>query len=196
MTAPSRQRRCDPRADRGEATRGAAGSPGATTGGVRALQDGEQRIQRRAHDEHDDHHPPTRDVILDDASVLRYPGSPRSPSQRPSTALLPCCLPSSRLPCSSSSPTTSACRRPASRPPAHCLGCPARFLWQVEEGGSSAKRWTPLPRKPRREAKSRPGAGRRPGDLLTPPTRDHHLDLASEPHTAERWARIGVQGSV
>ena len=63
----------------------------------------------------------------------------------------------------------------AAPPPA--LPLPAwaapRFIWQVEEGGSSAKRWTPLPRKPRRDAKSGPEAGRRPGDLLRPPARDH-----------------------
>src|SRR5215207_7703859 len=48
------------------------------------------------------------------------------------------------------------------------------FLWQVEEGPSSAKRWTALPREPRREAKSRPEAGRRPGPLENgPPTTDH-----------------------
>ena len=41
----------------------------------------------------------------------------------------------------------------------HCLGCPARSIWQVEEGGSSAKRWTPLPRKPRRRAKNGRKAG-------------------------------------
>jgi hypothetical protein len=48
---------------------------------------------------------------------------------------------------------------PPPAPPASCLGCPARFIWQVEEGGSSAKRWTPLPRKPRPDA----GFGRRRG---------------------------------
>ena len=71
-----------------------------------------------------------------------------------------------------------ACRRPASGPPASRLGCPAcpGFLWQVEEGGSSAKRWTPLPRKRRRTAESRPEAGRRPGDLLRPPARDHQQE--------------------
>ena len=56
--------------------------------------------------------------------------------------------------------------------PLHAWAAP-RFIWQVEEGGSSAKRWTPLPRKPRRDAKSGPEAGRRPGDLLRPPARDH-----------------------
>src|SRR5215210_4484074 len=36
------------------------------------------------------------------------------------------------------------------------------FTWHVEEGGSGAKRRTPLPAKPRREAQNGPGAGRRP----------------------------------
>jgi hypothetical protein len=52
-----------------------------------------------------------------------------------------------------------------------------RFIWLVEEGGSSAKRWTPLPRKPRRTAESGPEAGRRPGDLLRPPARDHQVEI-------------------
>jgi dihydrofolate reductase len=43
--------------------------------------------------------------------------------------------------------------------PASRLGCPARFIWQVEEKPSSAKRWTALPRKPRRDAGSRAGGG-------------------------------------
>ena len=45
---------------------------------------------------------------------------------------------------------------------------------QVEEGGSSAKRWTPLPRKPRRRAKPGPEAGRRPVDLQASTPRDQH----------------------
>jgi hypothetical protein len=56
-------------------------------------------------------------------------------------------------------------------------GLPCRFIWQVEEGGSSAKRWTPLPRKPRSTAKSGPEAGRRPGDLLRTTPRDQHLEI-------------------
>ena len=121
--------------------------------------------RRRAHHEHHEHDDDTLDVTLDHASRSRYlalTSAPRLPRARPLTAFL-------------SSPTPlliliarppPACRRPASGPPAICLGCPARFLWQVEEGGSSAKRWTPLPRKPRRRAKSGPEAGRRPVDLL------------------------------
>ena len=42
------------------------------------------------------------------------------------------------------------------------LGWPNRFTWRVEEGGSSTSRWTPLPRKPRREAEHGPQAGQRP----------------------------------
>src|SRR5215217_3781655 len=65
----------------------------------------------------------------------------------------------------------------AAPPPAHPItpGLPPfpEFLWQVEEGPSSAKRWTALPREPRREAKSRPEAGGRPGPLENgPPTTD------------------------
>ena len=48
---------------------------------------------------------------------------------------------------------------------------------QVEEGGSSAKRWTPLPRKPRRRAKSGPEAGRRPVDLQASTPRDQHEEV-------------------
>ena len=176
MTAPSRQRRCDPRADRGEATRGAAGSPGATTGGVRALQDGEQRIQRRAYDEHDDHHPPTLDVILDDAFVLRYPGSPRSPSQRPSTALLPCCLPSSRLPCSSSSPTTSACRRPASALLPIAWAALPDFSGKSRKGGPARSGGPPFLESPGVMRTLEPEAGRRPVRFLRRTPRNEHLE--------------------
>ena len=70
---------------------------------------------------------------------------------------------------------TPACRRPASGLPPSRLGCPARFIWQVEEGPSSAKRWTALPRKPRRDAGSRPEAGRRPRSLEGEPPRANHL---------------------
>ena len=81
------------------------------------------------------------------------------------------------LPCPSSTSTAPACRRPASETsPRIPPGLPSRFIWHVEEGGSSAKRWTPLPRKPRRRARSGPGAGRRPVDLLRPTPRDQHLE--------------------
>src|SRR5215212_9560415 len=64
---------------------------------------------------------------------------------------------------------------PPPAPPDHAWASPSpEFLWQVEEGPSSAKRWTALPREPRRDAKSRPEAGRRPGPLENgPPTTDH-----------------------
>jgi hypothetical protein len=51
------------------------------------------------------------------------------------------------------------------RPISITPGLPSHFYWQVEEGGSSAKRWTPLPRKSRRDAAFRPRAGRRPVDV-------------------------------
>ena len=62
-------------------------------------------------------------------------------------------------------------------------GLPARFIWHVEEGGSSAKRWTPLPRKPRRDALCRPAAGRRPVRLLRRTTRDEHLETNTQRRT-------------
>ena len=52
---------------------------------------------------------------------------------------------------------------------------------QVEEGGSSAKRWTPLPRKPRRTAKSGPEAGRRPVDLQASTPRNQQPGSTSHP---------------
>ena len=45
--------------------------------------------------------------------------------------------------------------------PLHAWAAP-RFIWQVEEGGSSAKRWTPLPRKPGPDGGSGPEAGPQP----------------------------------
>jgi hypothetical protein len=53
--------------------------------------------------------------------------------------------------------------------------------------GSSAPAVDPLPRKPRREAKSKPEAGRRPGDLLRPPARDHLLETTCRPGGAHGW---------
>src|SRR5688572_1456455 len=75
-------------------------------------------------------------------------------------------------PCSDCSCSPPPRLRP---PPDHAWASPfPEFLWQVEEGPSSAKRWTALPREPRREAKSRPEAGRRHGPLEHgPPTTDH-----------------------
>jgi hypothetical protein len=76
---------------------------------------------------------------------------------------------------SCSSPSLLACRRPASGLPPFTPGLPCPvFVLQVEEGGSSAKRWTPLPRKPRRRAKGGPEVGRRPVDLQGSTTRDQH----------------------
>jgi hypothetical protein len=61
-------------------------------------------------------------------------------------------------------------------------GLPARFVWHVEEGGSSAKRWTP-PRKPRRDAPDQLVAGRRPVRLLSRTTRDEHLETNTQRRT-------------
>ena len=58
--------------------------------------------------------------------------------------------------------------------PIYLPGLPCHFYWQVEEGGSSAKPWTPLPPKPRRKANSRPEAGRRPVRLLRRTPRNEH----------------------
>ena len=59
-----------------------------------------------------------------------------------------------------------ACRRPASGLPPSRLGWPARCLFgRSRKGGPARQRWTPLPRKPRRRAKSGPEAGRRPVDV-------------------------------
>jgi hypothetical protein len=112
------------------------------------------------HHEHRQH-----DDLLDDDRPRDPLPAPHHPRPLTAPTRLPDCLPPVfyflLIPCS----TPVACRRPASGPPASCLGCPARFIWQVEEGGSSAQRWTPLPRKPRREPKSGPETGRRPVDL-------------------------------
>src|SRR3954447_20558898 len=50
------------------------------------------------------------------------------------------------------------------------------FTWHVEEGGSGAKRRTPLPPKPRRGAKETPGAGRRPVALRAETHRTKHIE--------------------
>src|SRR4051812_47334240 len=66
---------------------------------------------------------------------------------------------------------------PPPAPPDHAWASPfTEFLWQVEEGPSSAKRWTALPREPRREAKSGPEAGRRAGPLEEGPPRTAHQE--------------------
>jgi hypothetical protein len=56
------------------------------------------------------------------------PITPRDtpPRHSPLFRNAPCCFPA------------NACRRPASGPETSRLGWPARFTWQVEEGGSSA----------------------------------------------------------
>jgi hypothetical protein len=122
--------------------------------------------------------PDTRPPALPPPLVPCYPAVRPTPDRlprhlppaHPHARLLPLIL-HARLP--------PACRRPASGPPAPCLGCPARFIWQVEEGGSSAKRWTPLPRKPRLGAQFRRRRGRRHGDLQGPTARRQHLEINS-----------------
>jgi hypothetical protein len=96
-----------------------------------------------------------------------------------------------RSPCSFMSAFLVACHRPASDRPPSRLACLARFLLQVEEGGSSAKRWAPLPRKPRREAKPGPEAGRRHGRLLRRTPRNEHQEANTHRRTRERSLRRG-----
>jgi len=62
-------------------------------------------------------------------SLPHLPGLTALPATDP---LLPSCL--LLLPAHPHARPLLACRRPTSGPPASCLGCPARFIWQVEEG--------------------------------------------------------------
>lgn len=112
-----------------------------TTSETSEVEDHEHRRPRRRRDDLDDTDARLRLLITFPSPHATVPA--RSfPSPSPAPARPP-----------------SACRRPAPGPPASRLGCPAIFYWQVEEGGSSAKRWTPLPRESRRDAVSRPGRG-------------------------------------
>jgi hypothetical protein len=62
------------------------------------------------------------------------------------------------------------------------------FLLQVEEGRSSAKRWTALPPKPRREAKSGPEAGAAARSPLKTNTKKRTArDEHQEPNTRDAW---------
>jgi hypothetical protein len=108
------------------------------------------------------------------ALLTRTPPSPRR---------TPCCSPSRS--CPSLSRLSPPRLRSSNVTPG--LSCPV-FVLQVEEGGSSAKRWTPLPRKPRRGAKSGPEAGRRLGDLIGPPARDHHVETTTRTLLIRWWA--------
>ena len=103
-----------------------------------------------AHQEHREHETTRSTTPPDRATRSRYmtsttlTPSPRAPLTAfpVSYSLLilipdPSCLPPPRL-----------------RPYRYLPGLPCHFYWQVEEGGSSAKRWTPLPRKSRRDAVS------------------------------------------
>jgi hypothetical protein len=120
---------------------------------------------------------------------LRTPAHtcPSNPLALPSFASLP------RPP----RPPRLAATRPADACPAPaCAACP-HFVWHVEEGGSSAKRWTPLPRKPRRRADLRPEAGRRPVDLQGSTTRDQHPRAGSRTRRVHLRARaVGSRESV
>lgn len=84
------------------------------------------------------------------------------------------------------------CHRPASGPSRFLPGLPCLFLLQVEEGGSSAKRWTPLPRKSRRVARSEPEAGRRPVRLIGRTPRDERKETNGKRRTAKAYALRGL----
>ena len=80
---------------------------------------------------------PTRDATSH--RHLRAPAH-SSPFEPPGPSVLPF-----RLALPSASPRLPP-RPPRRRPPRSRLCCLPSFIWHVEEGGSSAKRWTPLPR--------------------------------------------------
>ena len=81
--------------------------------------------------------------------------------------------------CPPAPPPRLACRRLASRRLRDAWACLTRFLRQVEEGVSSASAVDTPSSKPRRGAKSESEARRRPGDLLRPSARDHHLETTT-----------------
>jgi hypothetical protein len=98
---------------------------------------------------------------------------PATPAAAPTTRLSPAlpAFPSRRLDCSPPRLTHLIaayliCLTPIPLPPPRlrplqlpAWAGPSRFTWQVEEGGSGAKRRTPLSRKPRRVAKETPSGG-------------------------------------
>jgi hypothetical protein len=96
---------------------------------------------------------------------------------------------------SCSAPSLLACRRPASGLPPFTPGLPCPvFVCRSRKGGPARQRWTPLPRKPRREAEPGPEAGRRPVDLQRSTTRDQHHEVA--PRTLLVQVRARSVGSV
>lgn len=114
--------------------------------------------------------PPTSHPYLVVSSCLRpTPGLPTTSrfSVLLSTYLLHPPIASSTHLCFADSLRSLLASPAAAAPPAFTAlsYSPARFIWQVEEGGSSAKRWTPLPRKVRRDGDSWPAARRRPVEL-------------------------------
>jgi hypothetical protein len=140
----------------------------------------------RTHETHPDLARSSSRLPIPSDSRLHAPGLPAasSPPWLPSPgSLLPGPHARARPP--------HACRRPASGLPPSRLGWPARCLFcRSRKGGPARQRWTPLPRKPRREAKSQPDARRRPGDLIRPPARDHHLETTSR--SGEHWRQPGA----
>jgi hypothetical protein len=88
----------------------------------------------------------------------------------------------------------SAGRRPAHGHPHHAWAA-LPFLPAGRGRGSSAKRWTPLPRKPRGAGTSYPEAGRRPVRLLRRTTRDEHLETNTQRRTGAAPSRRPARAS-
>jgi hypothetical protein len=126
--------------------------------------------------------PRTRDPTraLPDPLLPSFPAFASLPRSSTSAVLI-----ASVVPSSSSSLLLSVPSRlppPRLRPSTlHAWAALPGVCLQVEEGGSSAKRWTPRPRKPRRTSKPRPEAGRRPIDLQASTPRNQHPEVNPSP---------------
>jgi hypothetical protein len=108
---------------------------------------------------------------------------PHSDDDRPSAAASLPPFPSSSLLIPLGQPLPLA----AAPPPASLFHAWAAPVLLAGRGrGPSAKRWTPLPRKPRREAESGPEAGRRPVRLLRRTPRDEHPETNTNRRTGLR----------
>ena len=103
---------------------------------------------------------------------LRLPSPPST-----SAVLIAPLVPSSWSSCSC--PSLPACRRPASGLHLHAWTCPV-FVCRSRKG-VQREAVDPLPRKPRREAKPGPEAGRRPVDLQGSTPRDQHQEFSTAP---------------
>ena len=120
---------------------------------------------------------------LPDPLLPSFPAFASLPRPSTSAVLIASLVPSSWSSCSS--PSLPACRRPASGLPPFTPGLPCPvFVCRSRKGGPARKRWTPLPRKPRRRAKPGPEAGRRPVDLQASTPRDQHQEVDPAPEGA------------